>query len=761
MNVIEQLGLRQDPFGPASSATGFGVAASLLVAQEKLLAAVGRGDPLTVLTGRPGMGKTLLLAMVEQAYRGDGIDVRSVARGDMAHVALGSHAQLLLIDEADTINTATLKALAPGTAGSAAPMMVFAVARPALHRLSSDVRATIIDLRPLDPEESRDFLLARAAAAGRLDLFTPEALDVIVDAGQGSPRLLRVLAGAAMFQAASDGAAQIGAAHAALAAAMHGKLLSLPAAEPELPAAANDLEPALAEDRPRNLVPLALRRSRYQRAGALSFAASVALAALVLPLFVFPESADAPSVGVTSASAAQATSAPVQLAAAAFTVAPARAAAPLPLRLPRAAAEPPRLRLAAAMAPPLIAAPPRISTAALDTRVASIRPVETQIVTEGAGIARAARPEPAAGADRALLIDLLAATRLRPAVAERESGGQGAAEELASPIEAPAAMLLAAVGPTAAPPAATLASAPAVTTTFAPLPTIELRPPPSVATPAVIRPADEARTTKLAALQSKDAAREADNAKDAADQAKAAKHATEQSKAVKEAAEQAKAGKGAADQAKAVKQAADQAKAAKDAAEQSKAAKVAAEQAKESAEQAKAVKEAVEQAKAAKDAADPAKTVKEAVEQAKAAKDAADQAKAAKEAADQAKAAKEAVDQAKAAKDAADQAKAAKEAVEQAKAAKEAADQAKAAKEAVEQAKAAKDAADQAKAAKEAADQAKAAREAADQAKDAVAQAKAAKDAADQAKEAAKAAKDAAKAAKDAIKAAREAGKGN
>lgn len=822
MNVLENLGLRQDPFGPADGATGYGVAAPFLVARDRLLAAVHRGDPLTVLSGRPGMGKTLILSLIEQACRADGISVCSIARGDMAHAALGNRPQVLLIDEADTINTATLRALAPGTLAATAPTMVFAAARPALHRISSDVRTTIIDLRPLDAEEARDFLLTRAARAGRLDLFTREALDVLVEAGRGSPRMLRVLAGAAMFQAASAGAKQISPEHASLAATLHGTLFGLPEAEPTPLISANDREPpALTAEAQANVVPLAPRRAPPRRRdSALPFAASVALAALVLPVLFQSASVSPPSTRVSAANA-EALPGPVRMAATAFTVAPAQAA------VTTAAFDGPFLSATKPVATAMLA-PPLI--AKTETRLAAVLPkaalpapvvvadARPAIIGAAGGIARLTAPIGEAG--RTLLVDLLAATRLQPAVvASRTDGGkqpamtEGAGSSsmsvafvpVAAAVPAPPVMIAALdtsrLVPTAVSDVRATTQTVKATTTQA----TEIRDTTRAAqdaksaadaanaakvaanaATAAKEAAEQAQAAKLAASQAKTAREAADSAKaaaeaskaakeaaaqaavakEAAEQAKAAKEAADQARAAKDAATEAKAAKEAADQAKAAKEAAEQAKAAKEAAEQAKAAKTAAEQAKaakDAAEQAKAAKEAAEQAKAAKEAAEQAKAAKEAAEQAKAAKEAAEQAKAAKEAAEQAKAAKDAAEQAKAAKDAADQAKAAKEAANQAKAAKDAAEQAKAAKEAADQAKAAKEAAEQAKAAKEAAEQAKAAKEAAEQAKaakEAAEQAKAAKDAAEQAK-AAKAAADAAKAAKDAADAAKAAKPGH
>lgn len=664
MIVIDQLGLRQDPFGPASSATGFGVAAPLRLARDRLLAAVRRGDPLTVLAGRPGMGKTLLLGMIEQACRADGIDVRAVARGDMAHTALGSGAELLLIDEADTINAATLRALAPGTADAAAPTMVFAAAQPALHRISSDVRTTIVDLRPLEPIEAREFLLARAVQAGRPDLFTPEALDIIVEAGRGSPRLLRVLAGAAMFQAVSDGVARITAEHAGLAAAMQGSLFGRAAAGASLPMPANDAGPRIdTEDRPRALVPPLVRPLSRGRAGALAVAASVALTALVMPVFFLPQPANAPSMGVPQANAASAVSGSVHAAASAFTVAPAKAAVPIaPLKA--SVRTEVALRAASAVVPPFIAAPMRrIATAAIEARAPSALSTGVSLVVDTAPVTYAVRPLEMGGG-RSLLIDLLAATRLRPAVVGSQSSddSQGAATgERSAAMTQPAATLVAATLPADDEP-----PPPVILAGLAPTPMAASFS--ALAVPAAQSPAaakDGTRTEGRGAAEPlevvKPTSRSATEAKQAADTSRFARVGADEAGAAKQLATVAKQG-----------------------AEETRTTKAAAQQAKESARQAQAAKEAADQAKAAKEAADQAKSSREVADQAKAVKQAVEQAKAAKDAADQAKAAKEAAEQAKAAKDAASQAKAAKDAAHAAKeAAKAAKDAAKAAKDAV------------------------------------------------------------------------------
>jgi trimeric autotransporter adhesin len=764
MSVIDQLGLRQDPFGPAGVASDIGIAAPMAAAFGQLRAAVRRGDPLIVLVGRPGMGKTLLLTRLEAAVRAEGAEVRSIPRGDMAHLALNAPVELLLVDEADTMTPDTLRALAPGSAAATATTMVFASTRPDLHRLAGAARTTIVDLRPLGVDEAADFLTARAAAAGRPDLFAPGAIETIAAAGRGSPRLLRVLAGAAMFQAASDGAAQIAPAHASLAATMHGSLIG--AAAPAIGAPANDavrfVRPAEGGHPADNVVPLfAPPAPRRRRVGVLPVAASIALVALMLPASFAP-SGNVPSTA-GEAQAASAVPGPVRLAAAAFTVAPANAAATFASAGRFEARWIAPLRVAAL---PVTGAPRPLAAAAADVPVVRLPPAELADLAPSVAVRRPDVRLPAPDA-REVLADLLAAARVRPVADsdDRRRRGDAADEgfEFAAAV-APVRESIEAAASAAGRPAAI----PALPTVDVARPLTKVESIRTVPEPVRLAKAnvEDARAVKAVAEPAK-AAKEA--AKQAADDAKAVKRSAEEAKAArvtadeanlgKETARQAKAAKEAADGARATKAAAELAKAAKDSAAQAKAVKAAADQAKEAADTAKAAKEAAEQAKAAKDAAGQAKAAKDAAEQAKAAKDAVNAARTAKEATEQVKAAKEAADAAKLAKEAAEQAKAAKDAVEGARAAKDAADQAKAAKEAADTAKAAKDAAEQAKAAKDAAEQARAAKDAADQAKavkEAADLAKAAKDAADQAK----AVKDAAKAAKDTAKATKDLTKG-
>ena len=136
MAFANQLKLDRDPFvrdgasplGPVSAAF------------QQLMRHVEQKTAIVVVAGPAGSGKTFLLDMTEEACRGRGISVLRIERGDLAHTVIGKCADLLLVDEADFVDEATLNFLAghPQTPKT----VVFACRAPrgvgmSLSRLSS------------------------------------------------------------------------------------------------------------------------------------------------------------------------------------------------------------------------------------------------------------------------------------------------------------------------------------------------------------------------------------------------------------------------------------------------------------------------------------------------------------------------------------------------------------------------------------------------------------------------------------------------
>lgn len=169
-----------------------------------------------------------------------GYDVLFQLRGDITveadDVAADSPKQSLpwvvLVDEADRMTEAVLKRLEQLGAAS----LVCA----GLDGTSSGFGcrpATVVHLAPLAPDEVGAFAAARLARAGRP--ATPlgdEAIQRLAERSGGVPRVLVMLADAAAFLAALDGAAHIEASHIDQAAAMRGndevRNASPPEAEP-------------------------------------------------------------------------------------------------------------------------------------------------------------------------------------------------------------------------------------------------------------------------------------------------------------------------------------------------------------------------------------------------------------------------------------------------------------------------------------------------------------------------------------------------
>ncbi len=180
--------------------------------------------PLILVTGSASTGKTLLVDMTERACSEKGLSVRRVDRGDLLHLTLGRRSDVLLVDEANAVAESMLEALLPKGGEITATTTVFLGLPSFAHRFAfSDVRPVVIELTPLPESDARSYLLERAASAGLPNLFTTEALDLIIDGSAGSPRLLRSIASLAFFGAASDGASQINLRYAASALVAQGR----------------------------------------------------------------------------------------------------------------------------------------------------------------------------------------------------------------------------------------------------------------------------------------------------------------------------------------------------------------------------------------------------------------------------------------------------------------------------------------------------------------------------------------------------------
>lgn len=179
--------------------------------------ALAQPRPVIAILGPPGTGKTLLLRTLHAELQTSGRNAMLLTRGDAAAGAPPSGPGVVLVDEADRIDPATMQALTDAGARG-----VVLAALPAFaERIESVPGATVVTLRTLQPDEAASFIRARMAAGvpGRL---TPDAIAEIVTNGRGIPRLLAAVTTAAEFVATLETAPEVTAAHVKEAVLLRG-----------------------------------------------------------------------------------------------------------------------------------------------------------------------------------------------------------------------------------------------------------------------------------------------------------------------------------------------------------------------------------------------------------------------------------------------------------------------------------------------------------------------------------------------------------
>ena len=237
----------RNPF--ASGAPGSRLGRPVQTAFGELVRLIGLRTRVAVVLGKPGTGKTVLVSMVARACADLGLSVRRIERGDLLAEAAGDKSDVLFVDEADSMSNDVLQSFLSGSDKHADRTMVFMCLPSCISRFSfSGTEAAVVELSPLSLLDSRLYLTERGDSIGRPNVFTPDALDLVIDASRGVPRLLRSIAGLAYFNAAAEGASQIDATHAEAAARMRNGLGPLPSVAPQALSVAS--EPAEINDRP-------------------------------------------------------------------------------------------------------------------------------------------------------------------------------------------------------------------------------------------------------------------------------------------------------------------------------------------------------------------------------------------------------------------------------------------------------------------------------------------------------------------------------
>lgn len=215
------LQISSNPF--VAGANGSRMGRPLQKAYGEVIRHVGQQTPIVVVVGSAGTGKSLLVDMTVRACVDMGLTARRIERSDQVQTLLGTKSDVLLIDQTDSMSNSSLHTLLSAEGRNIATTMVFMCLPTCVGQLGfSDVERATIELTPLSLSDARNYLHERATSIGRTNLFTPEALDLVIDGSRGLPRLLRSIAHLAYWAAASEGAPQIAAQHVSNASGSQG-----------------------------------------------------------------------------------------------------------------------------------------------------------------------------------------------------------------------------------------------------------------------------------------------------------------------------------------------------------------------------------------------------------------------------------------------------------------------------------------------------------------------------------------------------------
>jgi type II secretory pathway predicted ATPase ExeA len=251
----EHFGLRQRPFPATPDPAAYYAATSHERALARLLAGLGAGEGLLLVTGAPGTGKTLLGHLLLERLGGGGntafltnghlrdrtgllqallydLSLPYQGQGEQeARLALTDHLlqtfaagrrTVLLVDEAHHLSADLLEELRllgnlEGRSGKALqvvllglPALLETLRLPELAAFRQRL-AVRVELLPLALQEAADYLLHHLRVAGGRPerVLADEALELLARATGGVPRLLNQAAHLALALAQEAGAAQV------------------------------------------------------------------------------------------------------------------------------------------------------------------------------------------------------------------------------------------------------------------------------------------------------------------------------------------------------------------------------------------------------------------------------------------------------------------------------------------------------------------------------------------------------------------------
>lgn len=256
---LSHFGLREEPFPAAASARAYFLTSASYQVLEGLRAALASGTPLMRVYGAEGVGKTLLAEMVPSVMTPEmepvlldaavlGADpfvvvlrqalgmpetVSGPLQETLAVLAAARDenvSPVLVIDNAHLLGAEALQALdqllTPAVPGGLPPMQVVLIGTPHLESLLASsgfprLRRSggyMAELVPFTRQEAIDYIgyrLRKAQVQSRPSpLFDDQAIQRLVSACCGNPRVLNVTCEAALLIAYADGADRVGKVHA-------------------------------------------------------------------------------------------------------------------------------------------------------------------------------------------------------------------------------------------------------------------------------------------------------------------------------------------------------------------------------------------------------------------------------------------------------------------------------------------------------------------------------------------------------------------
>lgn len=443
MDVANHFGLSSLPFRATVAPRDAWIGGRFSAALAELLARLRAGDALVALAGPIGTGKSLALRIAAERLGDAGEQVRHFGHADQLAGELPTGG-ILIVDEAEGVDPDRLREMTE--AAGDRYQLVLAGEGSFLAGLQDAPPVTPIWLAPLDRRDAADFVRDRLGRSGKPALFDEPAIERASQLGGGVPRQIGAIAGAALLEAALDGAPAVAAEHVERAGAMRASFSpSRPFVPPErlepiekaAPAVGAPL-PAIAASPaavapPANVSALA-RPSPTARRGRLAAAAAAVVALAVVPLWAVlqqPE-AEAPKAEAPETRTLEAGRPAVVVPPSQPPIAP---ATPMPAEQ-SADPRPPAVDNAAATAPQAPASPPpepRQAAGAPEAPAAAPQPRQTPMRPMPAPRRPSAAPERPAPAPYSTDPPIDAPAAVGSGAGGEESA-RGAEREPASPV---------------------------------------------------------------------------------------------------------------------------------------------------------------------------------------------------------------------------------------------------------------------------------------------------------------------------------------